>query len=206
MLMKATAFAAWLTASTASVYIVMAYDFIPGRIDPHHAHWPADSGLARSANRTTALVFLHPRCACSKASVAHLIRIWKLQPDAELIAAVFVPRKPEDNQKAWEDAESVRMLRAGLSQARLVYDVDGQEARRFGAYTSGTVLVYDQSGGEVFRGGITDRRGGERDNSSLRQLQVVLGQLADSAGQKRPTPVFGCPIIATESTAQRSGT
>ena len=76
------------------------------------------------------------------------------------------------------------------------------EATRFGALNSGTVLVYDPSGTELFRGGITDRRGGERENPGLTQLAKVIGPGYRGA-ETRPTPVFGCPLVREPQEAAR---
>ena len=93
-------------------------------------------------------------------------------------------------------------IRAEAPEARIVFDRDGAEARRFGALTSGTVLVYDAQGRERFRGGITDRRGGEQDNPGLQRLASALTGARLTHG--RPTPVFGCPlVVATDTSKER---
>ena len=73
---------------------------------------------------------------------------------------------------------------------------DGAEARRFGAFTSGTTLVYDGQGREIFRGGITDRRGGERDNPGVQWFTRVLAGGGRAAAPMVSAPVFGCPLVA----------
>ena len=51
----------------------------------------------------------------------------------------------------WDQAEAIPGV-------RIWTDVGAVEARRFGAATSGLVLVYDASGRLVFQGGITPAR------------------------------------------------
>ena len=65
----------------------------------------------------------------------------------------------------------------------------------FGAFTSGSVLVYDATGRERFRGGITDRRGSDDDNPGLRRFVHVLDGGQPVAAT--PSPVFGCPLVAS---------
>jgi hypothetical protein len=106
---------------------------------------------------------------------------------------VFTPSngaKPAE----WEEGEYVKTLRADLPKANILFDRGGAEARRFGAFTSGTVLIYDRAGKEIFRGGITDKRGGEGNNPGLQKLGKTLENdipVLDIG----TTPVFGCPIV-----------
>jgi hypothetical protein len=95
-------------------------------------------------------------------------------------------------------------------------DEDGAEAARFGAATSGQVLVYGRDGALVFSGGITAARGHFGDNEGSKAIahfvadprpaaEVRERSPADaSAGNLARTPVFGCPIF--EAGAQCSRT
>jgi hypothetical protein len=74
----------------------------------------------------------------------------------------------------------------------LKVDIDGIAAKRFGAATSGHVIVYDPSGSLVFEGGITAGRGHQGDNTGqIAIIDIVEGRI--------PTvnhmPVFGCEIF-----------
>jgi hypothetical protein len=71
-------------------------------------------------------------------------------------------------------------------------DVDGTEARRFGALTSGQVVVYDADGRLRFSGGITPARGHAGDNAG-RSAIIALLEGASSASVE--TPVFGCSLL-----------
>ncbi len=111
------------------------------------------------------------------------------------------PPADAPDRNAWEQGEYVKTIRAAIPHASIVIDRDGVEARRFGALTSGTILVYDVHGQERFRGGITNRRGGEEDNQGRQTLARVL------AGEERltrraPSPVFGCPLVVDERAAK----
>ncbi len=75
---------------------------------------------------------------------------------------------------------------------------DGDEARRFGAATSGHVMLYDAAGRLHFSGGITPARGHEGDSLG-RDAVIDLIEAYRSAG-RRCSPVFGCPL-ATPRTA-----
>ena len=199
----------WVMGCLAASYLAMSYDFKPGRLGPRRTGWPTETdysystALIRSPGKTTVLAFLHPRCVCTRATVTQLVRTVEAHPGAELIVPVFTPLQLKD-ATAWEESAYVKTIRAAVPGAKVVFDRGGVQAWRFGAYTSGTVLVYDAQGREIFRGGITDRRGGEGDNRGVRQLGQILTRGAEAA-QGEPTPVFGCPLMAS-NTVQEGGT
>ena len=187
--------ALWIAASLTGMYVAMGYDFRPGRLGPRQANWPLQTHLTRSPGRETLVAFLHPRCVCSRATVHQLVNTVRAHPDAELLGVVFVPPGQAD-PAAWEEGEYVKTLRAEVPRVRIVYDRGGVEAEHFGAYTSGTVLLYDPDGRELFRGGITSKRGGDEDNPSVRRLaQTIADERPVEPG--RTSPVFGCPLVAS---------
>ena len=190
-------FAVWITACVTAAYAMMSYDFRPGLIGEARASWPADSSLPRSAARMTAVAFLHPRCVCSSATVTQLIRTLKTRAGVDVVVPVFVPADSAADA-AWDQSPYVQRLRAELPRAAVVFDRGGAEAQRFGAWTSGTVLGYDPAGREVFRGGITSRRGGEDENPGRQRLARTLAA-PDAANTTQPSPVFGCPILTGSS-------
>ena len=184
----------WVVACLAASGAMMGYDFRPGRLGGARMSWPADSSLHRDPAHTTAVAFLHPRCVCSDATVTQLIRTVKAQPGVEVVVPVFVPAESAA-EAAWEQSPYVQRLRAALPQARIVFDRGGAEAQRFGAWTSGTVLVYDAAGREIFRGGITNRRGGEDENPGRQRFARTIAAPAEAA-PAQASPVFGCSILA----------
>jgi hypothetical protein len=83
-----------------------------------------------------------------------------------------------------------------------VADPDGEEAQRFGAATSGHVLLFDPAGELRFSGGITASRGHVGDNDGCDRL---IRLLTAGVGAERPSGVgipavsrqplvYGCPI------------
>lgn len=185
--------ALWLAVCLAGSYWAMSYEFRPGRLGSHQLHWPSASALKPASGKMTVVAFIHPRCVCSKATVKQLIRTLTAHPDAALIVSIFVPADFTDKQ-VWEEGEYVKMIRAALPGAQIIFDNDGAEARRFDAPTSGIILAYNRNAQEVFRGGITDRRGGEGDNPGLRALAGVL--TTGKQGSLFSARVFGCPLMA----------
>ncbi len=70
-------------------------------------------------------------------------------------------------------------------------DVDGHEAQRFHAHTSGETLLYNASGKLLFQGGITGRRGHEGDNAGR---AACLSLLTSERAPLSHAPVFGCAL------------
>ena len=184
----------WLAACLVAGYFAMAYEFQGGALGLVPSAWPSDSRMLRDTKSDTVVAFLHPRCVCSRATTAQLVRTLEAHPGATLLVPVFVPSQPGDITP-WMENDMVRMIRTTLPQATIVPDPGGVEAKRFGALTSGTILVYDARGRRVFQGGITDRRGGEGQNPGLRRLAQILDGVRGPA-ERESSPVFGCPIIA----------
>lgn len=197
--------AGWVILCVVGSYVAMRYDFVPGRLGPRRMGWPVETALERRPGATTVVAFLHPRCVCTRATVKQLVRTLTAHPGAALIAAAFVPPSTHgvQDRTAWESSDYVKTIHAAIPTAQIYFDAGGAEALRFGAYTSGTILIYDPQGREIFRGGITDRRGGERDNPGLRALGAALTSEARMASLAS-TPVFGCPLV-TVGTRRQEG-
>jgi hypothetical protein len=76
-------------------------------------------------------------------------------------------------------------------------DEDGFEAKRFGAKTSGQVVLYAPKGALLFSGGITVSRGHQGSNPGLESLITCLTQ---SNPDRTPWPVFGCLLLDPQGT------
>ncbi len=161
----------------------------PGVGDQATATWPADTQIARSTGRPALLIFLHPACPCSRASVQELARLLTHIGLSVDTTAVFV--RPEGFSAGWEKTD-LWTSAASLSGVVAMVDPAGQEARRFGAATSGYTALYDPAGRLVFRGGITAARGHEGDNSGK---TAILEWFEHGRVSGTETPVFGCGLF-----------
>jgi hypothetical protein len=73
--------------------------------------------------------------------------------------------------------------------------VAGQEAKLFGAKTSGDVLLFGANGKLIFAGGITASRGHEGDNPGADAMLKALGESRrNKVSTTTATPVFGCSL------------
>ncbi len=183
--------AAWLLAILVGHGWLLAYQ--DGGDTPAHAptDWPTGSALSPAEGCGTLLLFLHPHCPCSRASLEELTWVLSRTEGKAAGTVVFVcpPGAPAD----WAHGEYWRRVSAtpGL---RAVVDAGGRDACRFGATTSGQVLLYDAAGRLVFRGGITDGRGHQGDNPGRRALLDAL----TTGGGPYTTDVFGCPLFGAD--------
>jgi hypothetical protein len=101
---------------------------------------------------------------------------------------------PEGAPAAWEHTSYWPSARA-IPGVQVRADLGGVETRRFGATTSGHVILYDPRGHLLYRGGITVGRGHEGDNPGRRAVVAYLqGERAEAAR----LPVFGCPLLDAE--------
>jgi len=150
------------------------------------AVWPAASGLQPSADRATLVLFAHPKCPCTHASVTELAKLMaRLHDRVELRVAIVRPTAvPPD----WDDTELVSRATA-IPGARVSHDDGGVEAARFGVVASGHVLVFDRGGRRLFSGGITSSRGHEGDSFGLRRIDSLL---TVGTADRADAPVFGC--------------
>lgn len=153
--------------------------------------------VADAAAAGRVLVFLHPRCPCSRATVAELARIWpRAGGRASLVAYVLADAALGASGPGTELWDRV----AAVPGATVEADRGGLRAREHGVETSGTVLCYGPDGALRFDGGITASRGHEGANASAAAL---LERVLDPRLPRVSAPVFGCALGADEGTAGR---
>lgn len=176
----------WLVASVLGLGLVWSHANAAGLAASPPARLP--ERFARTPGRWTLLVFLHPQCPCSRATLSELAKLLD-RHGAKLSTRVFVwaPREaPPDFARSnlWTRARA-------LPGADVVADVDGQAARELGARTSGQLVLFSPDGVERFSGGITPSRGHEGDSAGGMALRELLASEVSATGT---APVFGCAL------------
>jgi len=190
----------WIVAIATGSYSMMAYEFQPGTPAAVLPAWPDNSSLLHDTSRWNLVLTAHPHCSCTRASLSELAQIVHKHGSQLSIHVLFVKPAgtPENWERSstWQEAEALAQSEAGvLSGARVhvVSDRAGQEAERFGAATSGQVLLFDSQGRLRFSGGLTSARGMAGDGPARRQILAVLeGGFSQALAS---TPVFGCPVF-----------
>lgn len=165
------------------------YASTPGAGGRAPSRWPTESQIPFDASRATLVMFVHPRCPCTRASLGEL-EVLLAQFSGQLSTRV-VFLKPTDTITNWEKTDLWR--KASLIPGVTVYTDDaGIEAHRFHAETSGQTLLYDRSGALQFQGGITLDRGHAGDNPGR---SAVLELLREGRSNEVKTPVYGCSLF-----------
>jgi hypothetical protein len=180
----------WLAALATAATILLTYDNTPGAVTQRApASWPSQTSLARVEGRPTLVMLLHPKCPCSRASVAELSVLLARAPGALTTHIVF--HAPEGASEDWHRTD-LWDAAAAIPGAVVGTDQGGAEARRFGIATSGHTLLYDGDGRLQFTGGITASRGHQGDNAGRRTILALLQQ---RPVQRHYASVFGCSLL-----------
>jgi hypothetical protein len=178
----------WVGASCAGLALLAWYGGSPGRSQSAPPQWPASSKIVPDREKATLILFAHPHCPCTRASLAELERIVAHCTGAVTSWVVFL--KPAGADSDWDQTDLIETA-AAIPGAHVLQDVDGVEARRFHASTSGQTMLYSKHGELLFSGGITMARGHQGDNAGRSAIEACL---TGDAPECRETPVYGCPI------------
>jgi hypothetical protein len=189
---------AWLLALAGALAGLAVYKGTPGSAGVLAASWPAESALERGERRPTLILFAHPKCPCTRASLTELRGVASRFGDRTTTYVVFI--QPAGTPREWVETPAWRD--AASFGARVVADVDGKEAARFGAKTSGHVVLFDARGVQRFAGGITGSRGHVGPNAALAELTAILDAetrsvvttATSATTQSAQTTVYGCPL------------
>ncbi|WP_164103071.1 thioredoxin domain-containing protein [Candidatus Laterigemmans baculatus] len=150
--------------------------------------WPAETACGLATTRPTLLMFIHPRCPCSRSSISELaVLMTRCEGRVDAQVLFLCPTSTSRDWAKTDLWESVRRIPGVASRM----DFDGVEHRRFGARNSGEVFLFAPGGERLFHGGITAGRGHAGDNAGRAALEAILW---NQDSPVRTTPVFGCEL------------
>lgn len=189
----AAALIVWIAFAVAGWYGISAYGLNgdPQATTSIVSQWPVDSTIVRLTERPTLVLFLHPKCPCSRATVGELERLPLLIPSDALPDVCVVAAAPRATGDLWWSSPFLDRI-ARLPNARMVRDPGGVETDLFGARVSGTVLLFDSAGNRLYAGGVTMSRGHAGDNVGLQAVTKLLG---DHRASVSPIPPLGCEMV-----------
>jgi hypothetical protein len=179
----------WLGSIVAGLSLLARYDTTAGVAGTAPRYWPRASRIQLSDQGHTLVMFAHPKCPCTRASLGELAKILTRCPNTVTPHVVFF--KPADTTELWDHTDQW-FTATNTPGVNVVRDMDGVEARLFQATTSGQTLLYNAAGELLFSGGITLARGHAGDNPGRGAIESYL---AGSGGEICETPVYGCPIL-----------
>lgn len=182
----------WSVVAIAGWYGISSYGFSfdPEATSGIPARWPSESTIERTTDRPTLVLFLHPQCPCSRATVAELERLSTLVPAALLPQISVIASAPRLAENSWWSTPLLARA-AKLPRAKVLHDAGGIESARFDARVSGTVLLFDDRGDRLYAGGVTMARGHDGDNAGM---QAITELLIDHTAPHEPIPPFGCRV------------
>ncbi len=181
-------FAVWVAGIVAGFCYVIDYEFEAETARPRRWALPEGSETLLHDDLPTLLLFAHPKCPCTRATIGELNRLMAIC-DGRLVARVLFVR-PGDAPRDRGDTD-LRSSAASIPGVTVQDDLDGEAAARFGATTSGQALLYAPDGTLLFSGGITAARG--REGSNAGRSAIVSHVLSDGNGVES-TPAFGCRL------------
>ena len=86
----------WALAVAAGVHTLARYEATPGRAGQPPTSWSPEGRIAAPRGAVRLLLALHPRCPCSRASVAQLARVMaRCDGTLSARALVFTPDKAD---------------------------------------------------------------------------------------------------------------
>jgi hypothetical protein len=181
---------AWIVAVSTGLLTLVAHTNAPGETAAVRREVPAESKIGFSADRFTLVMFVHPHCPCSMASMRELARVRSRHPEAADIQVWFYRPAGEGND--WVQTSLWDLARQTAAREPLIDD-EGRVAASLGARTSGHALLFDDDRQLLYSGGITSSRGHEGDSVNVQSLERLLRR---ESAQFVQYPVFGCPILA----------
>ena len=194
--------ACWAMAVLAGIMLLAFYSTSPGAAaSDSSGTWPAGSAMERASGRSTLLMFAHPHCPCTRIALAELTETMARSRGNLSTTVMFV--RPNGVEAGWEKTSLWQRAQA-IPGVRVECDAGGVEAARFGAMTSGHVLLYDPQGELVFSGGITAGRGHGGDNPGRQAVLALSTGRAKGAASR--WDVYGCPLASpAESSCSMEG-
>jgi hypothetical protein len=189
----------WLSAIVTSMAFILRYSNSPGHTGVTPIFWPVDSRIALDVHHPTLIMFAHPHCPCTRASIGELDQLMA-DCQGQFSAQVWFV-KSVGTTEDWTDTD-LWHIAAAIPGVTVHRDDNGVEARRFQAETSGQTLLYDRDGQLLFHGGITISRGHAGDNPGCNALEALLKHKTLNQSQ---TPIFGCPLFAAFTNQSQIG-
>lgn len=169
------------------------------------ADWPDSTKLARPTSTGHLIVFVHPYCPCTRATLKNLDEVL----DSTKLPVSIIQLRTASLESVHSPISSIASI-ASNNGWDLILDDEGVEANKFGATTSGECMLFDSEGALLFAGGITASRGHLGNNQGLASLKDLIEKLcSETIGQNNPLetnslgsskwaqfPTFGCPLFS----------
>lgn len=145
-------------------------------------------GLAQPSEAFQIVIFAHPFCPCTQATLDKLDESLTRFPAKTSIRVIFVIEGLE--RSSVEESSSIAFARR-LPKVEVQFDDTGEAVLHWGARVSGEVFAFNRSGHCVFHGGLTSGRGHKGDSLGQKELER---RAAGGCDEQYAGPVFGCAL------------
>lgn len=185
----------WILAIVFGLSSLMKYESLPGQQACPPEQYPKHAQIRLATDSATLIMFAHPQCPCTRASIAELAQL--MSKHGSNIKAYVLFLNPRSTPKEWKKTDLWHSAEA-IPGVMVLPDNEGMEARRFNSATSGQTMVYDAKGRLLFTGGITAARGHIGDNLGLDSLAQALNKkpLNKKPLNPKTSLVFGCSLVS----------
>lgn len=180
----------WLCVVGSGMWWLNDYANTPATRGSVPLIWPAETQVDVPLGKPLLVMFVHPRCPCTLASVRELEPLVARHREQIALVATIPNETSGQVESAWTTSDVYRW--ADRMGVRVILDPGGRESKLFGAHVSGFCTVYDASGQLRFSGGVTASRGHAGPNSGA---DTVASLLAGKASLVNEHDVFGCGLV-----------
>jgi hypothetical protein len=184
----------WCASLATAWNQLYSHAYRPAKTDRVVDLWPQDTILGASSQRFRIVIFVHPLCPCTQATLEELDEsLTRIPADVAVDAVAVTTGLSADEVESSRTVESLQRM----PRVTLHLDASGREQRAFGAVVSGETFAFDREGRLAFHGGLTPARGHQGDSAG----QKLLEELA--CGRRHApceAPVFGCRLPSAEGT------
>ena len=179
----------WGSFLFVGLLVMFQYSSTPGAESQITTDWPVESEIEFGASPRL-MLFAHPRCPCTRASINELSRIMTRCNGRVDTVVVFAKPLEFADDGDWEKTDLWKSAEA-IPGVSVYCDHGGVETARFGATTSGHTLLYSANRRLLFEGGITSSRGHCGDNAGE---SAIIDRLRGIDPSLEATPVYGCAL------------
>lgn len=183
--------AIWAASIGIGFVFLTDYSMRPGKPANVSRHIPSGIFTESTEELPKLVLFIHPRCPCSRATLNELARIVANEQNRAKIKIFFYKPDNESSEwvktDLWETAENIPGVDVEI--------MNEANIEKFGVVTSGQAILYSADGETVFSGGITLGRGHEGKSDGRAAIENYLETGAISVSE---TPVFGCLLTSKE--------
>ena len=102
--------AIWLSAVGIGLGALLVYEYTPGQEAVVPNHWPEQSNIPHTQGQPTLIMFAHPRCPCTRASIGELSMLMTHCQNRVKARVVFF--QPKGSAEDWTQTDLWRSAAA----------------------------------------------------------------------------------------------